>query len=414
MHGIRFGVFLSTLLALIVPWSALAQGFPPSPPRWSADWGYVNLGPGWNPSLTLDDQGVPVVSLTQGLVNPAENRWGSRPVVFWNDGGWKWGGGWSSQNVDVVQDHLIGSPTSIAMRSGQAQIAFSSRPYADSKGQITLKLARHLGGWNWSFETLDDTGTRSIIQVVQQSLLGSTWIAYNDPTQADHVRVKTHHGGSWHTSSFAMPHILVVPSLDLAVGTSPLGKPVLGIATTAVGTDRGLFFAASHDGGITWSPPVHVDDTWGMVGPQIAFSGDNPMIAYTELDSRVVKFAQSKDGGLTWNYEIVGAFDSAPGASIAVSPVTGEPVIAITGRDFAANETRLHIARRNEKGQWKIEIVDSMDLSLGYLFAVNPRIAIDHDDRVHVAYEIYNYADEAFVRYAWSNPEPPTTTPPGN
>lgn len=267
MHGIRFGVFLSTLLALIVPWSALAQGFPPSPPRWSADWGYVNLGPGWNPSLTLDDQGVPVVSLTQGLVNPAENRWGSRPVVFWNDGGWKWGGGWSSQNVDVVQDHLIGSPTSIAMRSGQAQIAFS---------------------------------------------------------------------------------------------------------------------------------------------------GDNPMIAYTELDSRVVKFAQSKDGGLTWNYEIVGAFDSAPGASIAVSPVTGEPVIAITGRDFAANETRLHIARRNEKGQWKIEIVDSMDLSLGYLFAVNPRIAIDHDDRVHVAYEIYNYADEAFVRYAWTDPEPPTTTPPGN
>lgn len=386
-------------------------GNAPSAPTW----GVKNLGPGWNPSLALDDLGVPAVSVTQGVADPGQNRGNSTPVVYWNDGNWGRGGGWMQEHVGIVPDHSDGFAASFAFQGPTGQLAFTSQNTIGFREPPALKFATK-SGMGWQVQTLDDgTGGGWIWQTVHRTSYKADWVVYSDPANVGGLRLAKREASRWDFSSFPIPHALT-NSVDFAVSDPSAGKLALGVATTALGagTGGGLYFTTSYDEGATWEPTVHVDDTYGMIGPQIAYSGSNPMISYTELDAREAKFAFSPDGGATWKYETIDAFDSNPATGLAVSPTTGEPVLAITARDFASNESRLYVARRGFLGSWALEVVDEVDLDTGLRFAVNPRIVIDANDRVLIAYEVYNaFNGDTSVRFAWSDPDPVVIGPPG-
>lgn len=396
--------------------SALADADPlggeaPSSPRW----GVRDLGPGWSPSLAVDDLGVPAVSVTQGVADPGQDRGDTTPVVYWNDGSWGRGSGWIPEHVGIVPDRSDGFAASLAFQGPTAQLVFTSQHTSGPREPPALKIATK-SGMGWQVETLDDgVGTAWIWQVVHRTSDKADWVVYSDPTNTGALRLAKREAGRWDFSSFPIPHA-VTSSIDFGVSDPGAGKLVLGVATTSLGAGSGggLYFTTSHDEGATWEPPIYVDDTHGMIGPQIAYSGSNPMISYTELDAREAKFAFSPDGGVTWKYETVSPFDSNPGTGLAVSPTTGEPVLAITARDFSANESRLYVARRGFLGTWTLEVVDAVDLDTGLRFAVKPRIMIDANDRVLIAYEVYNaFNGDTSVRFAWSDPDPVVIVPPG-
>jgi hypothetical protein len=236
-----------------------------------------------------------------------------------------------------------------------------------------------------------------------------SWVVYRHPTSSEQLRIATNGSGKWETHVASIP-LTLQNSLDAAVTDPQYGKAVLGVATATLGTSptgapQGLHFASSDDGGATWGAVAHIDDTWAMIGPQIAFSGLDPMISYTELDAHRAKFASSADGGLTWKVETIGTFDVNPATGLAVDPATGEPVVAIVADDFASGKDLLQIARRDAKGDWALEVIDTVDSYAGYSFVVNPRIAVAPDGTVALAYAyINNLTNETRVRFAWSNP----------
>jgi len=371
-------------------------------------WSVMELADGWSPSLAVDGKGVPTVSVTQGVPNARKQSGDNTPVVFWNDGSFRSGTGWTRSDIGYAPGYLDGAFfNSVAMNVGRPQLAFSRRVNGGKAMPITLELATR-GMWGWQVDTLDSSGW--IYQAVQRVSDDTTWVVYQDPTNSHGaLRVATTASGSWQTYGFPMP-LALLSSLDAAVTDPSAGKPVLGVATTtldtsAAGEPRGLHFARSDDGGVTWTAPVHIDDTWGMIGPQIAFSGTDPVIAYTELDAHRAKFASSSDGGVSWKVETIGTFDVNPATGVAVDPRNGEPVVAIVADDFATGKDRLSVARRDATGNWVLETVDTVDSALGRSFVVNPRIAVLPDGTVVLAYAwVDDIAQETRVRFAWSSP----------
>lgn len=361
-----------------------------------SQWSSMELGPGWSPSLAFDSKGMPLVSVAQGVPNPTNDGADVRPVLFANGGGWRTGAGWVTQSLGHVPGFRNGNTNSLAIPESSPQIVFSSHEI----GRHT-PIHLHMATWGpmgWQVETLNDEG--NIYQAVQRTAEKATWVVHPDPTLVQRLRILTDESGTWRTHGVSLPFSLT-SSLDFAVGTSEEGKPALGIATTSLDFDNGgLYFATSLDGGESWEPVVHVDDSLGMIGPQIAYSGADPMIAYTELDAKKAKFAYSKDGGQTWDYETIATFDVNPAMGLAVDPRTGEPVVAIVAKDLEAGEDRLYVARRNFLGRWSLEIVDRANLALNYRFAVNPRIAINDAGETAIAWERYQGNDRR-VRFAW-------------
>lgn len=397
MHWLRIGALLSASVAV----GAGCGG--PAPEDDGAfgedvsalsQWSVMELGGGWSPSLTFDTKGFPVVSVAQGVPNPTNDGGDVRPVIFSNGGGWRTGAGWSSQGLPHQPGFRNGNTNSLAFGT-TPRLVFSCNEIGKSK-PIHLHMATW-GGAGWQVETIDDEGW--IYQAVHRTLDDMSWVVYSDPSLAQRLRVATDVSGVWETHTVSVPFNLL-NSMDFAVSTSKEEKPVLGIATTSYSTPGGLYFTTSRDAGETWEPVVHVDDTWGMIGPQIAYAGSNPMIAYTELDSHKAKFAYSADGGETWTYETIATFDVNPATGLAVDPRNGQPVVAIVARDLASAEHRLYVARRNFLGTWSLEIVDRASLAMNYLFAVNPRIAVNENGEVAIAWERYQGNDRR-VRFAW-------------
>lgn len=402
MQLFRLGAMLSASLAVatgcggFVPDDSAPLGMDVSA---LSTWSVRELGPGWAPSLAMDAKGFPVVSVAQGVPDPTHDGGDVTPVLFTNDGSWRVGGGWRSEFIGHLPGYREGNENSVAVMGTTPQLVFNSRENG-RHNLIHLKMATW-GPGGWQVETLNDEGM--VYQAVQRVFEDTTWVVYQDPVSSyTGFRVASNVSGSWQTHSLSIPTGLWT-SVDFAIGHSRQAGPVLGVATTSVDEHnglQGLHFATSFDGGETWEPSVHVDDTWGMIGPQLAYSGLTPMITYTELDAKKAKFAYSKDGGATWEVETIGTFDVNPATGLAIDPRTGEPVVAITVKDLDAFEDRLYVARRDGDGNWTFEIVDRVDLRLNYRYAVNPRIAINDKGEIAIAWERYQDRDRR-VRFAW-------------
>lgn len=366
-------------------------------------WSVRELGPGWSPSLTFDSKGFPLVSVAQGVPDPTNDGADVRPVLFSSDSGWRTGTGWTSVALAHVPGFRNGNTNSLAMNGGTTQIAYSSHQNGRHM-PIHLHLATP-GAMGWQVQVLNDEG--NIYQAVQRTADEATWVAFDDPTRADRFAVATNVSGTWETHRVSIP-AATLSSMDFAISTSKEDKPVLGLATTSLGEGLrgepwGLHFTTSFDGGETWEDVVHIDDSWAMIGPQLAYSGTDPMIAYTELEAKRAKFAYSADGGQTWQVETIGTFDVNPATGLAIDPRTGQPVVAIVARDLQTAEAVLYVARRNLVGTWSLEIVDRASLSMNYGFAVNPRIAINDEGHTAIAWERYQDRDQR-VRFAWDAP----------
>lgn len=410
MQWLRLGALLSASAVIAAGCGSanLEDGDPlgtNAAPLNPTSWSMIELSGGYDPSLVLDGKGVPSVSLTQGVPNPRKDGPDVMPVLFSNDGRWRSRAGWTSEGIGFVPGFRDGDYHSLALLGNAPQLVFSRRDKSERHPAPFLMMATK--GWRgWQTETLD--GDHGVYQAIQRVWGDTTWVVYQDPTAAQkRLRIATTASGTWAKHGLSIPHSLL-NSIDAAVTETKEGKPVLGVATTtfspsAEGDPAGLRFANSLDGGATWEPVLHIDDTGAMIGPQIAYSGPNPIITYSELDAHRAKIAQSDDGGLSWKIETIATFDSTPATGLAVDPRTGEPVVAIVGSDHVAWKHYLYVARRDAKGNWSLEVVDSVDLADGSMFWVNPRIAVTTEGTVAIAYTCER-PDGMGVRFAWSDP----------
>jgi hypothetical protein len=367
-------------------------------------WSVVELGGGFNPSLSLDGAGNPALSIARGVPMASNHDGDVTPVFVSNDGSWRAGTGWRSTVLSHEPGKINGNANAVAF-APSAQVAYTSRIRADKNSGYVLKLARQ-AGLNWQTSTVEDSPW--VYQMKQQVHDGSTYLVYTNPPNPG-IRIARSDGtGTWTKTSLTTIPYNLLSSIDavLAPVDDPKAPVTLGIATTTLSpttgpeAPAGLHFVSSPDGGTNWKAVVHVDDSDAAIGPQVAYAGVNPQISYTGVNDKLAKWASSSDGGHTWTVEKVAQFEGSPATGLTVDK-NGEPVMAIAAPDPAAAQSRLYIARRKAPGVWALELVDSIRAPLA--FDVNPRVAVTPDGRIVIAYT-YGTVSDSHVRFAWSAP----------
>jgi hypothetical protein len=182
-------------------------------------------------------------------------------------------------------------------------------------------------------------------------------------------------------------------ALDVAITTDGADK-VIVTWIDEVGVDRVLYAAASDDRGVTWSPPVRVDDGAGRVlspsSPQLVWAAGRAIVVWTVAVSGKGALAQvvsdSSTDGKAWGLDVL--LRNERGTASRAHLISDGAVARLV---FHAGrygvDSRIFYVDTDPDGGWRAtgEKITQVTSFAGQFS--NPRLARDDDGMLYVAYE---------------------------
>lgn len=267
-----------------------------------------------------------------------------------------------------------------------------------SGGKSVVFLRSSDGGASWTSETVVNSELTGFIPAMATDPDGAVYVAWTD--EREHQRAvyfnrSLDHGATW------LPHDVAV-----AGDEAPGGTVSVNLASDATGHvvilwerqgrgGRSIEAAASADRGETWNAAVRVDDEsrqgmrYSPTAPHVVFASGRAVAVWTVAATNVVGRVwsdSSTDGGKTWGTDVL-----VQETEKGVPPVThlvgdGKTARLVFHAGPVGESWQIHYTQTGADGTWQAVGDHTVQVSRGQGKFANPRLAVDPDGDLAVAY----------------------------
>ncbi len=245
-------------------------------------------------------------------------------------------------------------------------------------------LARSVdNGRTWTHEPLDDSG--GLLYTAADGQLHRFRIAVKTPHTISRA-TSTDDGKTWgafesigHVDAENLINIYEGPLVERRDG-GLLWFMIIHTKTNDGGFVGGTYCLRSTDGGVTWSPPVHVDGANPRPKYGVRKNVNSEPAAAETRDGRVVCFVRnsqptmwecwSDDGGVTWRPAARGPFAMYAGQHSMVRTASGALV-------FGARFPGIGVRVSHDDGMtWQCTEIDAATWANGAMYEVEPNVVL--------------------------------------
>ena len=346
--------------------------------------------PYYTSTTPLDGDGVVAVYMRQ--------EQGFRPVVYRRAASASAGfGGEQYLTPESMRDTISVVPD---LRPGPAAnelyVTWQARRQATGDKFVLFRRSTD-GGATWEPERRINSQPTSFIPALATDADGGIYAAWIDERKHGfrlYFNRSLDHGHTWLPEDVSLAgndKYGIVISVDVATD----GKGTLIVVWEEdLGQGRQVHSIASNDRGATWTDPMVVDDNTGRFSPsapRIVFAGGRAVVAWTAAASGKAVRGEvwsdvSADGGKTWGKDVLlSGLDGGIPPRFHLTAVDGTARIV-----FHAGPTggpwRIYFDELGADGAWSggdaLPVVSDGDGKFS-----NPRLAVDRDGALYVAYE---------------------------
>jgi hypothetical protein len=279
---------------------------------------------------------------------------------------------------------------------GELYLAWQARRQATGDKFVLFRRSTD-GGANWEPERRINSQPTSFIPSLATDADGGIYAAWIDERKHGfrlYFNRSIDHGATWLPEDVSLggtdEKYGIVVSVDLATD----GKGgLVAVWEEDLGQGRQVHAIASTDRGATWTDPAVVDDggVLSPSGPRVVFAGGRAVVVWTAAASGKMVRGQlwgdvSSDGGKTWGKDVlISDVDGGipPRFHLLAS---GERARLVFHAGLRQGPWRIYYDELGSDGSWRSGD-DLPQVSGGDARFANPRLAVDRDGGLYVAYE---------------------------